>query len=88
MESVLNATFEVLTFGAVIVLEFPKHRLGDALGATLSSSWARRRSTFARVKFLSRLFTALNLLPSMATLAVAEKAHVTAELDEARTYLA
>src|SRR6266496_3466779 len=28
-----------------------------------------RRSIFARVKFLSRLFTALNLLPSIATLA-------------------
>src|ERR1700685_2096311 len=41
--------------------------------ATLSSSWARRRSTFARVKFLSRLFTALNLLPSMATLDVARR---------------
>src|SRR5262249_4941077 len=27
-----------------------------------------RRSIFARVKFLSRLFTALNLLPSIATL--------------------
>src|SRR5262249_38695285 len=39
----------------------------------LSSNWARRRSTFARVKFLSRLFTALNLLPSMATLAVARR---------------
>jgi hypothetical protein len=38
--------------------------------ATLSSSCARRRSTLARVKFLSRLLTALNLLPSMATLAV------------------
>src|SRR5262245_6058325 len=30
---------------------------------------SRRRSTFALVKFLSRLFTALNLLPSIATLA-------------------
>jgi EAL domain-containing protein (putative c-di-GMP-specific phosphodiesterase class I) len=28
---------------------------------TVSSSWARRRSTFARVKFLSRLFTALTV---------------------------
>src|SRR4030095_11151852 len=28
-----------------------------------------RRSILARVKFLSRLFTALNLLPSIATLA-------------------
>ena len=35
--------------------------------------WARRRSTFARVKFLSRLFTALNLLPSTATLAFASR---------------
>jgi hypothetical protein len=38
------------------------------------------------VKFLSRLFTALNLLPSMATLAVAREAHLAAEFDEARTY--
>jgi hypothetical protein len=30
-----------------------------------------RRSILARVKFLSRLLTALNLLPSMATLAFA-----------------
>src|SRR5262249_2777765 len=36
---------------------------------TLSSNCLRRRSTFALVKFLSRLFTALNLLPSIATLA-------------------
>ena len=33
----------------------------------------RRRSTLPRVKFLSRLLTALNLLPPMATLAVASK---------------
>src|SRR5262249_4227747 len=33
------------------------------------SSRARRRSTFPRVKFLSRVLTALNLLPSIATLA-------------------
>src|SRR3954447_23980051 len=39
--------------------------------ATLSSSCARRRSTFARVKLRSRLLTALNLLPSVATLALA-----------------
>jgi transcriptional regulator with GAF, ATPase, and Fis domain len=32
-----------------------------------------RRSIFARVKFLSRLFTALNLLPSIATLTSANK---------------
>ena len=37
--------------------------------ATLSSICAMRRSILARVKFLSRLFTALNLLPSIATLA-------------------
>lgn len=41
--------------------------------ATLSSSCARRRSTFARVKFLSRLLTALNLLPSMAILPVVRR---------------
>ena len=34
---------------------------------------ARRRSTFPRVKFLSRGLTALNLLPSIATLAVASR---------------
>ncbi len=33
----------------------------------------RRRSTLPRVKFLSRLLTALDLLPPMATLAVASK---------------
>ena len=33
----------------------------------LSSICCRRRFIFARVKFLSRLFTALNLLPSIAT---------------------
>ncbi len=43
------------------------------LFATLSSICARRRSIFARVKFRSRLFTALNLLPSIATLASANK---------------
>jgi hypothetical protein len=32
-----------------------------------------RRSILARVKFLSRLFTALNLLPSIATLACVSK---------------
>src|ERR1700716_1667072 len=32
-----------------------------------------RRSILARVKFLSRLLTALNLLPSMATLACVSK---------------
>jgi hypothetical protein len=34
------------------------------------------------VKFLSRLLTALNLLPSMATLAGGEQAHVAAQPDE------
>jgi hypothetical protein len=34
---------------------------------------AKRRSIFARVKFLSRLLTALNLLSSIATLAVANR---------------
>ena len=38
--------------------------------ATLSFICASRRSIFARVKFLSRVLTALNLLPSMATLGV------------------
>ena len=33
----------------------------------LSSIIAIRRCIFALVKFLSRLFTALNLLPSIAT---------------------
>src|SRR3954467_11232361 len=41
--------------------------------ATLASSCARRRSTFARVKLRSRLLTALNLLPSMATLALVSR---------------
>jgi hypothetical protein len=34
---------------------------------------ARRRSTFPRVKLLLRVLTALNLLPSIATLAVASR---------------
>ena len=38
--------------------------------APLSSICARRRSTLARVKFLSRVLTALNWEPSIATLAV------------------
>src|SRR5260221_834087 len=41
--------------------------------ATLSSSCARRRSIFPRVKLRSRLLTALNLLPSIATLAFANR---------------
>jgi hypothetical protein len=45
----------------------------DGYRATLSSSCVRRRSTFPRVKFLSRVLTALNLLPSMATLAPLSK---------------
>ena len=39
----------------------------------LSSSCARRRSTLPFVKLRSRLLTDLNLLPSMATLAVASR---------------
>ena len=45
-------------------------RRGPDRGArTRSSIWARRRAILARVKLRSRLFTALNLLPSIATLA-------------------
>jgi hypothetical protein len=39
-----------------------------------------KRSTFARVKFLSRLFTALNLLPSMATLTLSGLKRFTAQV--------
>src|SRR5208282_2401841 len=39
----------------------------------LSSICAIRRCILAEVKFLSRLFTALNLLPSMATIASANR---------------
>ena len=42
----------------------------------------------ARVKFLSRLFTALNLLPSIATLAFREQTHLAAQRDEAGAHLA
>src|SRR5262249_5443774 len=45
----------------------------DRYRATLCSNCVRRFSTFARVKSLSRLLTALNLLPSIATLAFANK---------------
>src|SRR5258705_8324719 len=41
--------------------------------ATLASSCAQRRSTFARVKLRSRLLMAFNLLPSIATLALVSK---------------
>ncbi|MCC8978106.1 hypothetical protein H8A92_04485 [Bradyrhizobium sp. 10BB] len=54
----------------------------------LSSNRARRRSIFARVKFLSGLFAALNLLPSMATAGRRQTARFLAEFDEARTHLA
>jgi hypothetical protein len=40
------------------------------------------------VKFLSRLLTALNLLPSMATLAFVRKAYLSANGDELCAYLA
>src|SRR6266702_6189763 len=45
-----------------------------------------RRSIFARVKFLSRLFTALNLLPSIATQASVNRPMVT-ERDKAGAHL-
>jgi hypothetical protein len=45
--------------------------LAQIARATLSSICARRRSIFPFVKLLSREFTALNLLPSIATLAFA-----------------
>ena len=48
--------------GAVELLQIPRDTLLIC---------AMRRSILARVKFLSRLFTALNLLPSIATLAYA-----------------
>src|SRR6266699_5759075 len=41
-----------------------------------------RRSIFARVKFLSRLFTALNLLPSIATVGLGEQAQGATECNE------
>ena len=42
----------------------------------------------ARVKFLSRLFTALNLLPSIATLGMREEANHAAQRNEACAHLA
>ncbi|WP_128970664.1 hypothetical protein [Bradyrhizobium tropiciagri] len=56
--------------------------------APLSSNRARRRSIFARVKFLSGLFAVLNLLPSMATAGRRQKTRFLAEFDEARNRLA
>ena len=40
------------------------------------------------MKFLSRLLIALNLLPSIATLAFRQQAHLSAKYDELRTNLA
>ena len=42
----------------------------------------RCRCILAGANFLSRLFTALNLLPSMATMACVNKSKLTAEHDE------
>src|SRR5262249_17913304 len=47
-----------------------------------------RRSILARVKFLSRLLTALNLLPSMATLACVSKPIMRHSANEACAHLA
>ena len=46
-----------------------------------------RRSILARVKFLSRLLIALNLLPSIATLACVEQTQSAAERDKPGTDL-
>ena len=48
----------------------------------LASTCSIRLPTSATVKFLSRLFTALNLLPSVATAARVKKLEPTAKLDE------
>ncbi len=48
----------------------------------LSSSCCLRAFSLCGVKFLSRLFTALNLLPSIATTRVAEQPELTTQLDE------
>src|SRR5262249_860688 len=50
------------------LLQVGRVELRKIARATLCSNCARRRSTFPRVKFLSRVLTALNLLPSIATL--------------------
>ena len=44
-----------------------------------------RRFTLVRVKFLSRVFTALNLAPSIATLAIGEQIKPAAESDKLNT---
>ena len=48
----------------------------------LSSSCFIRACSLCGVKFLSRLLTALNLLPSMATTASREQPHLATQLDE------
>jgi hypothetical protein len=63
----LECLGRLLPVGAVELLQIAR----DAL----SSICAMRRSILARVKFLWRLLTVLNLLPSMATLALREQAH-------------
>src|ERR1700757_3537447 len=55
----------LLQIGGVKLAQIPRHTLIDLRKAALHL----RAGNFARVKFLSRLFTALNLLPSIATLA-------------------
>ncbi|MGY3131246.1 hypothetical protein ACVWZM_001928 [Bradyrhizobium sp. USDA 4501] len=72
--------------GGSSALGFGRVNLADSV--PLSSDRARRRSIFARVTFLSGLFAALNLLPSMATAGRRQKARFLAEFDEARTHLA
>jgi hypothetical protein len=64
----------------------PPSRGGDRY--RISAARAQRRATFAVVKLRSRLFTALNLLPSLATLTAGEKVHSAAELDQAGAPLA
>jgi hypothetical protein len=48
----------------------------------LSSICARRRCILAWVKFRSRVLTALNLLPSIATLSFAEQLEASAQHHE------
>src|ERR1700716_4302342 len=75
LSSFASFSFSGVVFGASVSEGSCRSAVSSWLRyrATLSSSCARRRSTLARVKFRSRLFTALNLLPSMATLAVASR---------------
>ena len=48
----------------------------------LASTCSMRLATLATVKFLSRLLTALNLLPSIATIACVKRLSLTAQHDE------